>query len=74
MDNPLRKFRKANKLTALDIANRMEVSERSILAWETGAFSPGHLRMARLASFLTTEPGRLELEWKLWKNSLRDKK
>src|SRR5579885_3640188 len=36
--NPLRAFRKANGLTAIQVANRLGVSERSVLAWEKAAF------------------------------------
>jgi transcriptional regulator with XRE-family HTH domain len=70
--NPLRAFRKANGLTAIQVANRLGVSERSVLAWEKAAFKPSKSASLRLARLMGKSPSELSLEWLNWLKELKN--
>lgn len=66
MDNPLREWRTQNKLRAVDVALKLGLSERAILAYETGAFKPTDENLAKLAKAMTSDEATLKLRWNDW--------
>lgn len=68
-ENPLRKWRKANCLRAVDIALRLAVSEQSVLAFETGRFSPSSESLSAIAELMNVGPSELALKWRLWRKN-----
>ena len=70
--NPLRQWRNEQKLRAVDIAHRLEVSERTILAWEHGAFKPSSEAFGELARLLDVQEEALRHSWIGWLAGLRD--
>lgn len=57
-------------MTALDLAKKLEMSERSILAFETGGFQPSKESLEKIASLMGEEKGRVSLMFRLWRRSL----
>ena len=70
--NPLRQWRNEQKLRALDIAHRLEVSERTVLAWEHGAFRPSSDAYDQLASLMDLPVASLRKEWHSWLMEMKD--
>ena len=70
--NPLRQWRRTQRLRALDIALRLEVSERTVLAWEHGAFKPSNEALDGLASMMLITAPSLRQEWAKWLVEVRD--
>lgn len=70
--NPLRQWRRNQKLRALDVAHRLEVSERTVLAWEHGAFKPSNEALDGLASMMSITALSLRQEWARWLVEVRD--
>ena len=70
--NPLRQWRKRQKLRALDIALRLEVSERTVLAWEHGAFRPSSEGYAGLSEIMNLTELELRTQWLSWLMELKD--
>jgi transcriptional regulator with XRE-family HTH domain len=70
--NPLRQWRRNQKLRALDVAHRLEVSERTVLAWEHGAFKPSNEALDGLASMMSITAPSLRQEWARWLVEVRD--
>jgi len=70
--NPLRAFRKANGLTAIQVANRLGVSERSVLAWEKAAFKPSKSACSQLARLMGKTAAELSVEWLNWLKELKN--
>lgn len=68
--NPLREWRKARRLSAVEIARRLSLSEQSILCFERGAFEPSPENFDRLARLMGTLPGQLRMSWHFWKREL----
>jgi transcriptional regulator with XRE-family HTH domain len=66
MDNPLRQWRKTKGLRAVDVALQLGVSERSILAYETGAFKPTEKNLATLSSKMDVKLDTLKSMWNAW--------
>ena len=66
MDNPLRQWRKSKNLRAVDVALQLGVSERSILAYETGAFKPTEKNLAALSSKMGLSLDGLKSSWNAW--------
>lgn len=67
--NPLRKWRNAHHLTANKVANELGVTERTVLAYETGAFNPSNIRLSAIAYLMQTDFEALDAEWAFWRNS-----
>jgi predicted transcriptional regulator len=65
--NPLRAWREKNGLRAVVVANRIGVSERSILAFESGGFEPSKETVTKLAALMEDEPSRIRLMFAVWK-------
>lgn len=70
--NPLRQWRRKQRLRALDVAHRLEVSERTVLAWEHGAFKPSSEAYTRLAELTNLTELELRKLWLNWLLEMRD--
>jgi transcriptional regulator with XRE-family HTH domain len=70
--NPLRQWRRKQKLRALDIALRLEVSERTVLAWEHGAFKPSSEAFGKLAEITSLPELELRTAWFEWLMELKN--
>lgn len=64
--NPLRQWRKTKNLRAVDVALMLGVSERAILAYETGAFKPKNDHVEELAKVMNTPKELLLSQWTTW--------
>jgi transcriptional regulator with XRE-family HTH domain len=64
--NPLKQWRKNQRLRVVDVALRLEVSDRTVSAWEHGAFKPSDEAWARLSRLLDQEEGELRNNWLEW--------
>jgi transcriptional regulator with XRE-family HTH domain len=70
--NPLRQFRELKHLTARRVANELGLTERTVLAYETGSFKPSNTRMGDLANLMQVDFHILEAEWSFWLSSLQN--
>jgi len=71
--NPLRQWRNGLGKRAVDVALMLGLSERAILAYETGAFKPaeGHLdAIAKLMKLKSVDD--LKTKWNDWLESKRN--
>jgi len=62
--NPLRTFRKANRLSLMEIASRMGVGLSAIQTWERGVHIPTGPNMGNLSAIM--EDAELEKKWAEW--------
>ncbi len=69
--NPLRAFRDKHSLTVRRVANELGVTERTVIAWETGSFRPSEIRMGSIAHIMGQDFHLLMAEWNYWQESLR---
>ena len=70
--NPLRAFRKERHLTANKVANELGLTERTVLAYETGAFRPSNARLSDIAHLMGVEFNLLDSEWSWWQETLKN--
>lgn len=70
--NPLRQWRSRQKLRALDVALRLEVSERTVLAWEHGAFKPSSEAYGQLSKIMEIAELELRTQWLNWLMELKN--
>jgi transcriptional regulator with XRE-family HTH domain len=70
--NPLRQWRRRQRLRALDIALRLEVSERTVSAWEHGAFKPSSEAFGKLSEMTNIPELELRTAWFNWLLELKD--
>jgi hypothetical protein len=82
--NPLRRFRKINRLSLADVAIPIDVAPNTVLQWESGAYCPakkflpqqrGNLPgspFSRLAAFMGIEEDILQHLWDRWLNKRND--
>ena len=71
MPNPLRLWRHSKGMRAVDVARAIGVSERSILAYETGAFKPSEKMMKAIAALVSTDEETAKGVWSLWEQQNR---
>jgi len=69
--NPLREFRDKHHLTVRRVANELGVTERTVIAWETGSFKPSNVRMSSIAHIMGIDFHFLEAEWQFWQSMLK---
>lgn len=69
--NPLRAWRRNKGLRAVDIALMLGLSERAILAYETGAFKPRDSHWDGIAKVMTLKADDLKKKWAEWLASKR---
>jgi len=67
VENPLRKWRSAQGLRAVDVALKLNISEQSVLAYEMGRFGPSAERFTELSHLLGEPVAELRLRWRLWR-------
>lgn len=71
MENPLRQWRKAKGLRAVDVANKLDVSERAVLAFETGGFKPSRETLVKLAALMEEKEERISMAFRFWRKEQR---
>lgn len=64
--NPLRQWRKRQHLRTLDIALRLAVTERTVSAWENGAFKPSSEAFGKIAEIMNESVPELRTAWFNW--------
>lgn len=67
-NNPLRLWRKAHGLRAIDVALKLGVSEQTVLAYEKGGFQPSDARFNKLAQLTETPAAVLREAWDGWRS------
>lgn len=68
-ENPLREWRKARSLTALDVALKLDVSEQTVFSYELGRFEPSPEKVEALSAMMGLSPSQLRLGWHFWKSN-----
>ena len=68
-ENPLREWRHARSLTALDVALKLDVSEQTIYSYELGRFEPSSDKVDQLAVLMSLSPSQFRLAWHFWKTT-----
>lgn len=67
--NPLRKWRNAQGWTAAHVASELGVTERTVLAYESGAFSPSDTRLGSICALMDVDYDSLKAEWEFWRGT-----
>lgn len=67
--NPLRLWRKAHSLRAVDVALKLHVSEQTVLAYEKGGFQPSKHSMQNIADLVGSPLEVVQDAWQSWKNN-----
>lgn len=70
--NPLRQWRNSQGKRAVDVALSLGLSERAILAYETGAFKPAESHLDAIAKMMKLKNAdELKNKWNEWLESKR---
>lgn len=64
--NPLRKFRKENKITRARISSFLEVASSTVQFWENGSNYPNPGNMGKIANIMDITAEELETMWNNW--------
>ena len=67
--NPLREWRRSRGLSAVDVALKLDLSEQTILSYETGRFEPSRESVEKLCELMGLSEAQLRLRWHFWKSS-----
>ena len=70
--NPLRAYRHKNGVTANKVATELGLTERTILAYESGAFRPSNARLSAIAHLMGVDFHLLDTEWSWWQETLKN--
>lgn len=65
-NNPLRRYRKENKLAVVNIAPTLEVSTNTIQAWEMGAKQPAPENLERIGKLIGDR--QIDSTWESWRD------
>ena len=68
-ENPLREWRHARNLTALDVALKLDVSEQTVYSYELGRFEPATDKVNALAALMGLDATQFRLRWHFWKTN-----
>ena len=65
--NPLRRWRREQHMTALQVAKLFGVGEGTVAGWECGTRDPSPAYLSRIATLIGMEFSDLQMRWTAWK-------
>lgn len=67
--NPLREWRKVQRLRIKDVAQMVRVSTTTVINWESGTSWPSETNIVLISNMMKQSTAVLVMHWRKWKSS-----